>query len=61
MQIFQTNQGPLTQQGLLNTLMYSSYKAQREYGMSHEATVRIGLGTEALREQYEAELQANNN
>lgn len=29
---------------ILNELTYSSYKANRNYGMSHEQAVSIGLG-----------------
>lgn len=34
---------------VLNELMYSSYKANRDYGMTHAQAVSIGLGnTDAL-------------
>lgn len=34
---------------IYNELMYSSYAANRDYGMTHESAVKIGLGnTERL-------------
>lgn len=46
---------------IMDSLMYSAYKANRNYGCSHEGLVRIGVGNEAMRERYEAERQATDN
>lgn len=46
---------------IMDSLMYSAYKANRNYGCSHEGLVRIGVGNEAMKERYEAERQATDN
>ena len=39
---------------IIYNLTYQSYCAQRSYGMSHEATVRIGLGNDEFLAWYTA-------
>lgn len=56
-----TNHGNLTVPQIMDHLIYSSYKANRGYGCSHEGLVRIGIGNEAMRVKYELEQQAANN
>lgn len=46
---------------IIDSLMYSAYKANRSYGCSHEGLVRIGVGNEAMKERYELEQQSINN
>lgn len=41
--------------------MWSSYKANRGYGCSHEGLIKIGIGNDAMRDRYELERQANGN
>lgn len=56
-----TNHGNLTIPEIMDHLMWSSYKANRDYGCSHEGLVRIGVGNEAMKERYEREKQEANN
>lgn len=56
-QTLSTNQGTLTIDQILDQLSYNSYAAQRDYGMGHERLVYHGLGNEAYKERYEAELK----
>lgn len=51
-----TNKGNLSVSEIINELQYASYKANRGYGMTHENSVRIGLGNDAFKKRYEAEL-----
>lgn len=56
-----TNQGHLTVPQIMDHLMWSSYKANRGYGCSHEGLIKIGIGNDAMRDRYELERQANGN
>jgi len=56
-----TNHGNLTVPQIMDELMYSSYRANRGYGCSHEGLVRIGVGNEAMKGRYELERQQTNN
>lgn len=56
-----TNAGNKTVPQIMDHLMYSSYKANRGYGCSHEGLVKIGIGNDAMKELYELEQQATNN
>ena len=40
---------------IMDTLLYSSYKANRDLGMTHEAAVRIGIGKPEFKVKYESE------
>lgn len=54
---FSTNKGTMTAPQIISVLMYGSYAANRDGGMTHEALVRLGIGTEAMRVKYELELK----
>lgn len=54
MQTFIFEHGTLINK-FMNELYYSSYKTQRDEGMSHENTVLIGLGNSQFLERYIAE------
>lgn len=56
-----TSEGDKTAPEIMDHLMWSSYKANREYGCSHEGLVRIGIGNEAMRQRYELEHKAAGN
>lgn len=45
---------------LLSDLVYSSYAAQRDYGMTHEQCLSIGLGNDDLNKRYNQEKQLSN-
>lgn len=51
-----TNKGLMTIGNVISELTYGSYAANRGYGMSHEALVRLGIGSDAMKERYEWEL-----
>lgn len=40
-------------ENLLDILAYSSYSANRNYGMTHEQLMSIGLGNEGMKVRYE--------
>lgn len=40
---------------LFNRLEYGSYAANRDYGMTHEQLLSIGIGNEGMRIEYESE------
>jgi hypothetical protein len=50
-----TNRGEMTINEVVDHLKYSSYHANRGYGMTHEQLVSIGIGNDAFREKYENE------
>lgn len=50
-----TNKGKLTVPEIVNNLLYSSYEANRGYGMTHEQLVSIGIGNEDFKAFYESE------
>lgn len=56
-----TNLGQQTIPQIMDHLIWSSYKANRGYGCSHEGLVRIGIGNDAMKERYELERQADSN
>lgn len=56
-----TNLGQQTVPQIMDHLIWSSYKANRGYGCSHEGLVRIGIGNDAMRERYELERLASAN
>lgn len=53
--IFNTNKGKLNEQQMFSVLMYGSYSANRDYGMTHEQLLSIGIGNEDMRLKYELE------
>lgn len=42
----------ITYDEVIPSLMWGSYKANRNEGMTHEALVKLGIGTEAMKERY---------
>jgi len=48
-----TNQGVKTTGEIFDILTYSSYEANRGYGMTHEQLVNIGIGNESFKIKYE--------
>lgn len=54
-----TNKGKLTVPEIMNQLAYSSYKANREYGMNHEQLLKIGIGNDEMKAAYESETIKN--
>lgn len=50
-----TSEGDKTIPEIMDHLMWSSYKANRGYGCSHEQLVKFGIGTEAMRLRFEQE------
>jgi hypothetical protein len=49
---FDTNLGPMTGGQIVDHLTWCSYKAQREYGVSHERLMKFGLGTEEMDKRF---------
>ena len=49
-----TNKGNLTIAEIMNSLTYSSYEANRGYGMTHEQLVSIGIGNDDFKRAYES-------
>lgn len=49
-----TSEGQQTIPEIMETLAYSSYCANRDYGMTHEQLVRIGIGNDAMKLCYES-------
>jgi hypothetical protein len=49
-----TNKGNLTIGEIFFLLEYSSYAANRDYGMTHEQLLRIGIGNDSMKEEYNA-------
>jgi len=56
-----TNHGNLTVPEIMDHLMWSSYRANRNYGCSHESLVKFGIGNDAMKERYELEKQSASN
>ncbi len=46
---------------VINALMYGAYKSNRDQGMSHEWTVRLGFGNDNMKALYEQECLNNGN
>lgn len=55
METFNTNKGQLNTEQLFYMLEYGSYSANRDYGMTHEQLLSIGIGNDKMREKYELE------
>lgn len=55
MNTFYTNQGKLTLDQIMEHLEYSSYRANRSYGMTHEQLGKLGIGNDFMKEKYETE------
>lgn len=54
-----TNKGDLTIGEIFNHLQYSSYAANRDYGMTHEQLRSIGIGNYEMKQKYEQEKSLN--
>lgn len=50
-----TNEGNKTIAQIMDSLQYSSYAANRDYGMTHEQLLSIGIGNDGMKFQYESE------
>lgn len=50
-----TNKGDLTIPGIFEVLMWGSYKANRDGGVSHEVLVKHGIGDDGMKLKYETE------
>lgn len=48
-----TNLGPKTIPEIMDHLMWSSYAANRGYGVPHERLVKWGIGNEEMKVRYE--------
>ena len=55
MEKFNTNKGELDEKQVLSVLEFGSYVANRDYGMTHEQLLSIGIGNEKMRKRYELE------
>lgn len=53
METLKTEQGEMQIHQVIESLTYISYATNRDYGMSHEALVRIGLGNDVFKSAYE--------
>lgn len=50
-----TNKGDLTTPEIMDVLMWGSYKANRDYGCSHEMLMKHGIGSNGMKLKYETE------
>ena len=50
-----TSEGNKTIAQIFESLEYSSYAANRDYGMTHEQLLSIGIGNDGMKFQYESE------
>jgi hypothetical protein len=50
-----TNQGEKTIPEIFSTLMYGSYAANRDEGMTHEQLINLGIGNDYMKIKYESE------
>lgn len=48
-----TSEGEKTIPQIINSLMYGSYKANRDEGMTHEQLRSIGIGNDTMKAFYE--------
>lgn len=48
-----TDKGMKSIPEILDKLAYSSYSANRDYGMTHEQLTSIGIGNDKFKEKYE--------
>lgn len=49
-----TNQGNLTIAQIMDSLMWSSYKGNRDAGVTHELLISYGIGNEEMKKRYES-------
>lgn len=52
---FNTNKGQLNEKQLFSILEWGSYAANRDYGITHEQLLSIGIGNDAMKKKYELE------
>lgn len=52
-QTMQTNEGNKTIPEIMDRLMYGSYSANRDNGMTHEQLLSIGIGNDEMKNHYE--------
>ena len=50
-----TDKGNKTISEILERLEYGSYSANRDYGMTHDQLLSIGVGNDGMKLQYESE------
>lgn len=50
-----TDKGHMTTDKIMNTLMWGSYKANRDAGLSHDQLINIGIGNNDFKIRYELE------
>lgn len=50
-----TDKGAKSIGEIMDILNYGSYAANRDYGMTHEQLVSIGIGNEQMRDKYNSE------
>lgn len=50
-----TSEGNKTVEQIFERLEYGSYAANRDYGMTHEQLLSIGIGNDGMKFQYESE------
>ena len=55
METFNTNKGQLNEKKLFSILEWGSYAANRDYGMTHEQLLSIGIGNDEMKKKYELE------
>lgn len=53
----QTGKGDKTIPEIMDSLMWGSYVANRDEGMSHESLVRFGIGNDQMKQRYESQLR----
>jgi hypothetical protein len=46
------DKGPKTVTEIMDHLTYSSYRANRGYGVSHERLLKIGIGNKQMKQRY---------
>jgi hypothetical protein len=55
MEKFETNKGQLDEKQLFLILEWGAYASNRDYGMTHEQLLSIGIGNEKMKQKYELE------
>jgi hypothetical protein len=55
METFNTNKGELNEKQIFSILELGSYSANRDYGMTHDQLLSIGIGNEEMKKKYELE------
>lgn len=48
-----TNHGNLTIPQIFDVLMWGSYRANRDEGVTHESLLKWGIGNEQMKQKYE--------